>query len=316
MLAAGKLRAVFATTTLAAGLDVPARTVVLPTLVVRDGFGSRFLSTLEFHQMTGRAGRRGKDKVGFVILDTEYDKDLLMALNLQDAEPEPVKSAFKLSYYQILNLLHRFDIEKTKDILERSLLLYQQTTRRDARGVRTMLTEELRKRIDVLQRFNYLDGSLSLTEFGHWALLIRHENSLVFTEVVRRRLYSSLSPSELAGWVAALTSGRSPKRAHRPMDVKPLLELAREIQRLEKRKGIPALPFSSDEAWRKAATVRLWASGEEWETVVAAGEIEEGDLQWLLLQTAEVLRQLEDLPLPISSTARDARSKILRAPIL
>lgn len=316
MLAAGRLRVVFATTTLAAGLDVPARTVVLPTLMARDGFGTRCLSILEFHQMTGRAGRRGKDNVGFVVLDPDHDKDLLLALKLRNAEPEPIKSAFKISYHQILNLLYRFDLEKTRDILERSLLLFQQTSRREFRGVRTQLGEELMKRIDILQEFSYLDSSCSLTEFGGWALLIRHENSLIFTELIRRRLYPSLAPSDLAGWVGALAPGRSPRRVVCQLDLEPLLELAKEMERLERRKGISPVQFSSDEAWRRGASVKLWAEGEEWERVVAGADIEQGDLQRLLLQAAEVLRQIEGLPLPIAATAKKARTMLLRAPIL
>ena len=316
MLAEGKLRVVFATTTLAAGLDVPARTVFLPTLVARDGFGTRPLGTLEFHQMTGRAGRRGKDKVGFVILDPIQDKDLLAALSLQDAEPEPVRSAFKVNYYQILNLLCRFDFDTTRDIFKRSLLLFQQTSRRLLDGVKTRLDGELTNRIDVLQRLKYLDKSRRLTEFGQWAVLVRHENSLIFTEVIRRQLYPSLSPSDLAGWAAALSSGRSPRRIVCPLNLKPLLELAREMQRLERRKGISSEPLSSDEAWSKGAVVKLWAEGAAWGKLVEEADIEEGDLQWLLLQTAEVLRQLEDLPLPIAVTANQARNMLLRIPIV
>jgi len=316
MLADGRLRVVFATTTLAAGLDVPARTVLLPTVMARDGFGTRFLTTLEFHQMTGRAGRRGKDRIGFVIVDLHHDKDLLLALNLRSAEPEPVRSAFKVNYYQILNLLSRLDIQMTTEILEKSLLLFQQTSRRDFKEARARIAEELKKRIEVLQRFKYLDRSLRLTEFGGWALLIRHENALVFTEVIRRNLYPSLPAADLAGWAAALTSGRTPRRTVCSLELKPLLDLAREIGNLEKRKGISSLLFYADEAWRKAAAVKHWVNGEAWGKLVAEADIEEGDLQWLLLQTAEVLRQLEDLPLPIATTAREARSMLLRAPVV
>ncbi len=316
MLAAGKLRAVFATTTLAAGLDVPARTVVLPTLMARDGFGTRFLSTLEFHQMTGRAGRRGKDRVGFVVLDPENEKDLFLALSLQNAEPEPIKSAFKISYHQILNLLYRFNFDKTRDILERSLLLFQQSTRKDFNEVKAQLGDELMKRIGILQKFKYLDESFYLTEFGRWAVLIRHENSLIFTELIRRQLYPSLSPAELAGWIGALAPGRCPRRAVCRLNLESLLKLAEELERFERRVGVSSVQFSPEEAWKRGAAVKLWAEGEEWARVVGEADIEEGDLQRLLLQTAEVLRQLEDLPLPIASMAKQAGDMLLRAPVL
>lgn len=314
MLARGKLRAVFATTTLAAGLDVPARTVVLPTLLVRDEFGIRFLNATEFHQMTGRAGRRGKDKVGFVIL-LGRDKDLLLALNLQHAEPEPIRSAFKLNYYQILNLLFRFTLDKTKDILEKSLLLFQQGSRKDFKRVKTRLWEELEKRMEILRGFGYLDDSGIPTELGKWALLIRHEHFLVLAEVIRRKLYP-LSPAELAGWAGALTSGHSPRRIVSSLELCPLLNLAAELEKLEKRKGIFTAQFSPTEAWGKGAAVKLWAEGEEWEKIVAEAEIEEGDFQWLVLQAAELLHQLEELPLPIATPASKARNLLLRAPAL
>ncbi|MBM4462456.1 MAG: DEAD/DEAH box helicase [Chloroflexi bacterium] len=316
ILATGKLRAVFATTTLAAGLDVPARTVVLPTLMARDSFGARPLSTLEFQQMTGRAGRRGKDKIGFVVLDPENERDLFVALSLQNSEPEAIKSAFKISYHQILNLLNRSSLDKTRDILERSLLLFQQSTRKDFHEVKAQLGDELMKRIGILQRFRYLDESFFLTEFGRWAVLIRHENSLIFTEMIRRQLYPSLSAAELAGWIGALSPGRCPRRAVGRLNLESLLKLAEELERLERRVGISSVQFSAEEAWKRGAAVKLWAEGEEWERVVGEADIEEGDLQWLLIQTAEVLRQMEDLPLPIASAAKQAGDALLRAPVL
>ncbi len=315
MLAGGKLRVVFATTTLAAGLDVPARTVLLPTLIARDGFGSRALTTLEYHQMTGRAGRRGKDKIGFVVLDPRNERDLMLALSFQDAEPEPIKSAFKVNYHQILNLLSRFDLNKTREILSKSLLLHQQSSRRELKSMKIMLSEELRKRIEILQRLRYLNKDLELTKFGLRSLVVRHENSLIATEVIRRKMYEPLSPAGLAGWAAALVSGRSPRRVIESVEIKPLLKLVAELERLERWKRISTFQFIPEEAGGKAAVVKQWVEGKAWEDLIRQADIQEGDLQWLLLQTAEVLHQLEDLPLPVADRAREARQKLLRTPI-
>ncbi|MFP4641999.1 MAG: DEAD/DEAH box helicase [Dehalococcoidia bacterium] len=314
LLALGKLRAVFATTTLAAGLDVPARSVVLPTLLTRDAVGTRPLNSLEFHQMTGRAGRRGKDNVGFVILDMSHPRDLLTALNLKDAAPDPIKSAFSINYYQILNLLSRFDIEETTQILEKSLLLFQQTSRKRAKKTRAKLWDEMNKRIEVLQNFGYLDSNLSPTELGEWASLIRHEYSLVFSEAIRRELYPSLSPSEFAGWAAAMSPSRAPDYSISRLNLKPLLKVINELQRTEKRKGIPPVQSSSEEAVKKATAVKAWAEGAEWRKTILEAGIEEGDFQRLVLQTSEVLRELSRLPLPVASLASKARDMILRPP--
>src|SRR4030095_4080803 len=67
LMSAGLLDAIFATATVAAGVDFPARTVVLSNVDSRSASGWRTLSASELQQMTGRAGRRGRDRVGFVI---------------------------------------------------------------------------------------------------------------------------------------------------------------------------------------------------------------------------------------------------------
>src|SRR5689334_23639835 len=66
-MSAGLLDAIFATATVAAGVDFPARSVVLTGADARTASGWRQLSASELQQMTGRAGRRGRDNVGFVI---------------------------------------------------------------------------------------------------------------------------------------------------------------------------------------------------------------------------------------------------------
>src|SRR6185436_1191573 len=67
MMSAGLLDAIFATATVAAGVDFPARTVVVTVADRRTGNGWQSLTASELQQMTGRAGRRGKDRVGFII---------------------------------------------------------------------------------------------------------------------------------------------------------------------------------------------------------------------------------------------------------
>src|SRR5690606_24051227 len=68
MMSAGTLNAIFATSTVAAGVDFPARCVVITNADTRGNDGWRSLTANELQQMTGRAGRRGKDNVGFAVL--------------------------------------------------------------------------------------------------------------------------------------------------------------------------------------------------------------------------------------------------------
>src|SRR5256885_7446463 len=67
LMSEGLLDAIFATATVAAGVDFPARTVVVSNVDARTGKGWRSLTSSELQQMTGRAGRRGRDRVGFIV---------------------------------------------------------------------------------------------------------------------------------------------------------------------------------------------------------------------------------------------------------
>lgn len=122
----GLLSVVFATTTLAAGLDVPVRTVVLPDLTVWDTDGPRSMQALEFHQMVGRAGRRGKDRVGFVLLLPEDQDTLSTAQALMHSAAEPLHSAFHVAYGQILALLGRFAPPDAQAFWSKSFAAYEQ----------------------------------------------------------------------------------------------------------------------------------------------------------------------------------------------
>ncbi|MFN4180583.1 MAG: DEAD/DEAH box helicase, partial [Armatimonadota bacterium] len=325
MLRAGLVRAVFATTTLAAGLDVPARTVVLPTLRVRDEKGERTLTALEFHQMTGRAGRRGKDKIGFVLIVPRDPTDFKEAKELAESEPEDLHSAFRVQYYQVLNLLATMGYEDALTVLDKSFAVYQMARRshRKGRTVRQELRTEFKRRASLLQELGYLDENWFPTIIGQWGLLIRHERSLFIVEAVRQGLMDTISPQKLAGWAAAFTTERSPRYPVARINLEPLWWLAYELEELEKKHKLEPSRFSDEfegEEWsdanRRAAAVFRWAEGRwDWQMLVERSESDEGDLQRLILQAAEVLRQLEELPLPVATRAKMARLSLLREPV-
>ena len=126
----GLVKVVFATATLAAGINMPARTTVISALSKRTDNGYRILTSSEFLQIAGRAGRRGMDTVGHVVTiqarqPRDVKKDIAEeAARLATAAPEPLKSCFTPSYGMVLNLLHKHTIEETKELLERSFAEY------------------------------------------------------------------------------------------------------------------------------------------------------------------------------------------------
>jgi len=121
LMSAGLLDAIFATATVAAGVDFPARTVVLTVADSRTANGWRQLSASELQQMTGRAGRRGRDNVGFVVVAPGLHQDPVRIAELLQARPDPLISQFRATYTSLLNLLDAFgDFAQVREIAERS----------------------------------------------------------------------------------------------------------------------------------------------------------------------------------------------------
>lgn len=121
LMSAGLLDAIFATTTVAAGVDFPARTVVISNVDARTGSGWRQLSASEVQQMTGRAGRRGRDRVGFVVAAPGPFQDPQRLATMLTASPDPLQSQFRATYSTLLNLLDAYgSFARVREIAERS----------------------------------------------------------------------------------------------------------------------------------------------------------------------------------------------------
>jgi superfamily II RNA helicase len=118
------IKVVFATATLSAGINMPARTTVISALSKRTNEGHGMLSPSEFLQIAGRAGRRGMDEAGQVITVQTPFEGAKEAAFLAQAAPEPLKSWFAPSYGMVLNLLQKHSLGEAKDLLERSFAEY------------------------------------------------------------------------------------------------------------------------------------------------------------------------------------------------
>ncbi|CAN0039687.1 unnamed protein product, partial [Phaeothamnion confervicola] len=116
----GHIKVVFATETLAAGINMPARTTVIGSLSKYTGDGHRILNASEFLQMSGRAGRRGMDSVGYVVTLFHPKEPVTAALKLAKAKSDPLESNFKPTYGMVLNLLQRHSLEQCRNLVEQS----------------------------------------------------------------------------------------------------------------------------------------------------------------------------------------------------
>ncbi|MBL8073348.1 MAG: hypothetical protein JNL29_03190 [Nitrospira sp.] len=136
----GHLDAVFATTTLAAGVDFPARTVVITQSSIRKSRDFTDLTAGEVQQIAGRAGRRGKDHVGFAVITPSPYIDLSVLTKGLTGQPEAIDSQFTISYPMVLNLLKAHPHEHIQGILAKSFAQFQLNQR----------AEVLEQKLDVL----------------------------------------------------------------------------------------------------------------------------------------------------------------------
>lgn len=123
----GLIKVVFATETLAAGINMPARTTVISSLSKRTDRGHRLLNASEFLQMAGRAGRRGMDERGYVVTVQTPFEGAKEAAYLATSQPDPLVSQFSPSYGMVLNLLQTHTIDEAKELVERSFGKYLAT---------------------------------------------------------------------------------------------------------------------------------------------------------------------------------------------
>jgi ATP-dependent RNA helicase HelY len=138
----GCLDAVFATTTLAAGVDFPARTVIITQSSIRKARDFTDLTIGEVQQIAGRAGRRGKDLVGFAIVTPSPYIDLGVLTKGFTGHPEAINSQFVISYPMVLNLLKAHPLDQMQPILAKSFAQFQLNQR----------AEILERRLDDLHQ--------------------------------------------------------------------------------------------------------------------------------------------------------------------
>lgn len=122
------IKVLYTTTTFALGINMPARSVVLDDLEHYDGHGVNPMSIRGFMQMAGRAGRRGMDETGTVVVRMDFQNIPKLEPHLQRylrGESEPVASSFNLSFNSLIQLVERHGRAACRPIVERSFMAFQ-----------------------------------------------------------------------------------------------------------------------------------------------------------------------------------------------
>ncbi|MEG4321384.1 MULTISPECIES: DEAD/DEAH box helicase [unclassified Microcoleus] len=157
----GLIKVVFATETLAAGINMPARTTVISTLSKRTDKGHRLLNASEFLQMAGRAGRRGMDELGHVVAVQTRFEGAKEASYLATAKADPLASQFTPSYGMVLNLLQTHTLEEAQELVERSFGQYLSTLYLQPQQAEL---ERLQAELAVLEESLAAGGNVSILE--------------------------------------------------------------------------------------------------------------------------------------------------------
>jgi len=270
LMAEGLLDAMFATSTVAAGVNFPARTVVILNSDRYNGNDFISLTPTEFQQMAGRAGRRGMDKIGFaVVLPGKFMNIRLMA-KLVAAPPSAITSQIKINFSMVLNLLLSHTPRKIKLLLNKSFASYLISTAKRQKFFgddMQYLWRDFSLHLDFLVSEGFVTQKGILTEDGIWTSQLRIDSPLLVAESLRLGILPDKNPAILAAVIASFVNERdfddnSIKLSSIPKElINIFLKIKKGLKPISngmRTKGFDVSSFYL----QPATTIFLWASGE------------------------------------------------------
>ena len=228
------IKVLYCTSTFALGINMPSRSVVFDGVKMYDGRSLAPLPTRSFMQMAGRAGRRGLDAEGHVIVRCdleEYGDVRPHILRYEAGEYEPVHSSFNLSWNSVVNLLDTHTVEQIRTIVDKSFLSWhmdrtaerlreeaqrqpskrkgpskevRKLEQRAARAERRCW-DEFQEKVAFLQGVGYLDADAGFNA-GAKVLMHLQISEMFVTELVLAGVLEDLTPPELFGVCCAVTN--------------------------------------------------------------------------------------------------------------
>ncbi len=325
----GLLDAVFATSTVAAGVNFPARTVAFLNSDRYNGREFLPLSSTEFHQMTGRAGRRGMDKIGFAVAIPGKFLDLRLIAKLIHSPPLDISSQIKVNFSMALNLLLSHSPDQIEDLLTKSFAAYLLRKHKEKRENRAIgdgsarLREGFLHHLDFLRETGFAGEDGKLTEDGIWASRLRVDQPLIIAEGFRTGIFPVTDSALLAGIIASFVNEKeTDDRIDKRFTPKKLIQTFFGV----KKSLLPFAQLMFDRGFeirplflRPAAAIYAWAAGEPWGRAVLISEMDEGNLAMLVLRTADNLRHIRSLAEVFPEASRAASKAIdliLRDPVV
>jgi len=334
------LSVVFATETLALGVNMPARSVALEKFSKYSDAGRKFLTSTEFSQMTGRAGRRGLDDEGHAIVCFANEVALSDVGRVALAPPSDLHSSFRPTYNLTANLINHFEFETALEVVQRSFAQFE-TDRRPS-GTKRPLGDQMVARHRVLEELGYASG-WTLNQQGQLLRSIYHECDLLIAESLTAGVFTGLEAAQLAGVLSCFVF--ESKRASRTLNAakqvttkkkKSLNDrlgqerrgnmsdrtheirmIAASISEVENRYGVP---HAKEPDAKFATTIAAWARGASLGTVLDVADVEigqtsPGDFVRYAKQVADLCEQLARMSglTDVAEVALEARDAVLRS---
>ena len=328
----GLIKVVFATETLAAGINMPAKTTIISNLGKRGDTGHKNLTASEFLQMSGRAGRRGMDKIGNVIVKETPDHSPAFASKLATSTSDPLRSQFTPNYAMALNLLQNHSTDEINNLLnksfgqylikkdlkihyERKIHIEEKTKIKDPKKYEGKL-KAVSKYIDeqehffknwflkilrILTRCGYLQNNIP-TEKGIIAASLRGENILFLSEVLLNCNFQNLRPEEFAACMSclALDEGRPriySRLRHSYMVDDTFIQMQRVMRNIIKLQRDYALDVTIHMNPILSGMVEKWCKDDTtWDDLLSLTNMDEGDIVRGMRRTMDLLRHIKNGP--------------------
>lgn len=307
-----KIKLIFTTETFAIGINMPARSVIFDGLEKFYGTGFKHLTTRDFYQMAGRAGRRGIDSQGTVWVRIRPSDIPFSALQrIIYGKPEPIRSQLNASYATLLNLYKQLG-SRLHEVYPKSFHHFQSQPK--ARGDAAKMIE---KKLEFLTELGYMNEA-GLTLKGEFASQI-FGYELLLSEMQEQGILDQLDPALLSVLLAALVF--EPRKGDHPPHLRGRVlnlarsaeQIARDIRRNETKYRI--LPHTRSPHFNLAASTDAWVGGADFDAVLRLTTSDEGEWVRAMRMVVQLLREIMHAPHcseKLQATAHRARVLINR----
>jgi len=308
------VKVVFATETLALGINMPARSVVIEELTKFGGSGHQEITPGEYTQLTGRAGRRGIDEIGYAAVLCSPFHTFDDVARIAGGRPRSLSSSFRPTYNLAVNLVRRHQREAAYHLVSSSFAQF--LSEEDLAG-------EFDAVLGVLERRGYLDG-WTVSEAGGRLAGLYHEADLLVAEALESGELDGLDPASLAAVVSGFCYETRRERevpfpapnANVARRLAAIEELSEALSDEERRARLP-ITRGIDAGF--ASLVHEWARGRDLRQVLQPGTgsgrrgrrsaalMSGGDFVRNVKQVIDLLRQIA-IVAPVEATAKSARA--------